>query len=108
MASRLKGTSMARLSLPRTLLRRPVFWVLPIVALILIGIRVALPGLVTDYANRKLGEIPGYDARIEDVDLHLWRGAYAIHGLAIEQVERKRRIPVLSAPRIDLSLEWRE
>lgn len=90
------------------LIRRPLFWVLLIAALILIGVRAALPGVVTDYANRKLSEIPGYEARIQDVDIHLWRGAYTIHGAMIEQIERKRHIPVLSAPRIDLSLEWRE
>lgn len=108
MALRQKGTSMARLSLPDALLRRPVFWVLVALVLVLIGVRAALPGLVTDYANRKLSGIPGYEARIEDVDLHLWRGGYTIHGAMIEQVDRRRRIPVLSAPRIELSVEWRE
>lgn len=98
---------MARLSLPDSLPRRPAFWVLLVLALVLIGVRAALPGLVTDYANRKLSGIPGYEARIEDVDLHLWRGAYTIHGATIEQVD-PRRIPVLSAPSIALSLEWRE
>jgi len=108
MALRQQGKPMALAVTPRGLIRRPIFWALPILALILVGARVALPGIVTDYANRKLGEIPGYEARIEDVDLHLWRGAYTIHGATIERVERTRRIPVLSAPRVDLSLEWRE
>lgn len=99
---------MARFPPLGALIRRPVFWAVLIVVLVLIGARAALPGLVTDYANRKLSEIPGYQARIEDVDLHLWRGAYTIHGTTIERVEEKRRVPVLSAPRVELSLEWRE
>lgn len=99
---------MARVSPAAALIRRPVFWVVLVIVLILIGVRAALPGVVTDYANHKLSDIPGYEARIEDVDLHLWRGGYTIYGTTIEQINRKRRIPVLSAPRVEFSLEWRE
>jgi len=99
---------MAPLPPLRALRRRPAIVILLVVALVSIGIRAALPTVVTRYVNGVLNDLPGYEGRLEDVDLHLWRGAYTIHGLAIEKLERQRRIPIFAAPRIELSLEWGE
>jgi hypothetical protein len=49
-----------------------------IVIALLIGLRVALPYIVKEYVNKKLDEMPEYDGRIADVDMHLWEGAYSI------------------------------
>lgn len=81
-----------------------------LIAVLLVGIRLALPAVVAHYVNRTLDQMPGYDGHIEAVDIHLWRGAYAIHGLEIVKVEKARgdirRIPVFTAETLDLSVEW--
>lgn len=105
---------------PARLQRFPAFlhrgWFLALVVLVAlaIAIRAALPVMVTHYANRVLNSIPGYEGRIVDVDIHLWRGAYTIHRVAITKVDvapktgKVKRSPFLYAETIDLSVEWRE
>ena len=83
-----------------------VLLVLLVVALV--ALRVALPGLVRDYVNRKLSEIPDYSARVGDVDIHLWRGAYSIHDTRVVKTSGKIPVPFFSARTIDLSVSWRD
>jgi len=40
------------------------------------------------------------------VDLHIWRGAYSINDLRIEKRTGKVPVPLLKAPRTDLSVSW--
>ena len=49
-----------------------------VVLALLIGLRVALPHIVKKYVNKKLDEMPEYDGRTGDVDMHLWMGAHSI------------------------------
>lgn len=63
-------------------------------------------GLGAGYVNRKLSEIPGYRAHVDAVTLHLWRGAYQIHGLDIKKTNGKVPVPFFAAPLIDLSVQW--
>src|SRR5579872_5815380 len=51
-----------------------------------------LPTLVKNYLNRALDEIPGYKGHMDDVTLHLWRGAYSIWGLQL--LETTDPVPV--------------
>jgi hypothetical protein len=74
----------------------------------LLLLRLALPTLVRDYVNRTLSEIPGYRARVGDVDIHLWRGAYTIRDTKVLRTGGKVPVPFFSSPRIDLSVGWRE
>lgn len=73
----------------------------------LVGLRLALPSMVTNYLNDVLATLPGHEGRIEDVDLHLWRGAYSIHGLRIDQIDDNRREPLFIAPHMYFSIGWR-
>jgi hypothetical protein len=77
-----------------------------IVALLLVG-RALLPIYVTHFVNGVLSEIPDHHGTVEDVDLHLWRGAYSVHGIEINHIQGERVVPVFTAPRVDLSVEWR-
>lgn len=84
-----------------------------IVALLLLALRAALPWIVTTYVNRTLNSLPGYEGRIADVDIHLWRGAYTIHQVGIDKIDitpsgRVQRAPMFYADAIDLSVEWGE
>jgi hypothetical protein len=75
---------------------------------ILIAARLYLPVWVLHYVNRKINETPGYSGYIEDVDIHLWRGAYVIRNTTIYKSTGKVPVPFFSAPAIDLSVQWRE
>lgn len=81
-------------------------WIPLLIILILVGIRIALPYIITDYVNKSLSEIPGYTGSIDDVDLHLYRGAYSIDSLIIDKVEDNNDVPFVSINKIDLSVEW--
>ena len=84
------------------------FKIILAVLLLLIIIRIALPFIIEKYVNKTLEEMPGYSGHVEDVDLHLYRGAYAIENLVldIEDGENKT-VPFLEIREIDLSVEWK-
>jgi uncharacterized protein involved in outer membrane biogenesis len=87
--------------------RSKLLWVVVVLAVALIVARAMLPGWVRDYVNRKLSEIEGYRGHVTDVDIHLWRGAYSIHGVDIKKTSGNVPVPFFSAPTIDLSVEWK-
>jgi hypothetical protein len=77
-----------------------------IVLVVLVAVRLALPFIVTRYVNKVLSELEGYRGVIEEVDIHLFRGAYQIHGLKIYKVDGNKEIPFVDIPTTDLSIEW--
>lgn len=77
-----------------------------LLAVALIGARIYLPYWVTDYVNARIAELDGYGGSIDDVDIHLWRGAYTIHGLDIYKTKGGLKEPFVAADSIDLSIEW--
>lgn len=85
-------------------------WARPLIvlAILLIVARIAAPVALRWYAERALDRTPGYDARIADVDLHLWRGAYRIEGLAIDRVGPDGREPYFATDALDLSVQWKQ
>ncbi len=87
--------------------RSKLLWILAVVVVALIVVRAMLPIWVRDYVNRRLSEMEDYRGHVADVDLHLWRGAYSLHGTEIRKVTGKVPVPFLSAPVIDLSVEWK-
>src|SRR4051812_8105970 len=80
--------------------------VVSIVAVLVVA-RIALPYVVKDYVNRKLASLDAYDGHIDDIDIHLWRGAYSIDGLQIVKTGASRPVKFFGAARINLSVEWR-
>jgi hypothetical protein len=83
------------------------YWVLIGVVVVLIIIRLMLPGMVKSYVNRKLNSLPGYAGRVNDIDIHLIRGAYVIEGLVLRKKTDPPKYPFLQIRRTDLSLEWK-
>jgi uncharacterized protein YhdP len=77
------------------------------IALIAVGVRAALPELLERYVNRVLDRTENYEGRVEDIDLALWRGAYTIEGLVLDHTQEEELRPLLTAKRVDLSLEWK-
>ena len=66
-------------------MRRRNKWLLAlaIVAVVLVGIRLALEPVLLDYANDKLDALPSYGGHIDDLDLALLRGGYDLKGVEI-------------------------
>jgi hypothetical protein len=84
-------------------------WVVALaaLALALVAARAYAPIAVQRYVNRALDSANGYEGHIGDVDLNLWRGAYEIEDVQILKSGGKAPVPLLSAPLVDLSIEWR-
>ena len=88
--------------------KKVFFWIATILVVLLVALRVALPSIVQRYVNDKLDEIPEYDGRIGDVDIHLFRGAYSIDDVDIEKTTGSVPVPFFAARKVDFSMEWRE
>ena len=75
---------------------------------ILIAIRAVLPSAIERFINRQLAAIEGYDGRVEDVDLGIWRGAAAVEGVRIVRTtDERNNEPFFDCDRINVSIEWK-
>jgi hypothetical protein len=74
----------------------------------LVAFRVMLPHMLLGYVNQVLGEKEGYRGEVQDIDVHLWRGAYEIVGFSLEKTEGEVPVPFIDIARIELSLQWSE
>lgn len=91
----------------RALPRRRWPWIaLAVVVLLLVGVHLALPGWVRDFLNAKLDRMGEYHGSVQDVDLHLWRGAIVVDGLRIVKRSEKIPVPLLAVQRASGSLSW--
>jgi hypothetical protein len=90
--------------------RRNKLWFSALIVLVvaLVALRFFLPGIVRDQINANVDTMGEYHGEVADVDLHIWRGAYSLHGFVIEKKTGEVPVPLLNAPRIDLSVSWRE
>lgn len=84
-------------------------WVLIVIAVIavLLLLSAGLPYFVTRYINRVLNNMPDYGGSVADVDISLYRGAYAIDELKIFKTSGNKEIPFIDIPRADFSVEWK-
>ncbi|GAB2791326.1 DUF748 domain-containing protein [Halomonas shantousis] len=78
------------------------------VAVALVILRAMLPDLVRDYLNGQLADMGDYRGHVEDVDIHLWRGAYSIDGLNIVKTSGEVPVPFFRVDTIDLSVSWED
>ena len=89
-------------------LQRGAKWLLAM-ALVLLGMRLALPVVLEWAVNRRLADVPGYTGEVEDIDVSLVRGAYQLKGLRLIKTEGNTLgEPLIQAKEIDFSLAWRE
>src|SRR5215210_8139296 len=91
----------------KAIYRSKLLWVVVALLVGVLIVRAMLPIWVRDYVNRRLSEMEDYRGHIDDVDIHLWRGAYSIHVLKIVKTSGNVPVPFFSAPVMDLSVEWR-
>jgi hypothetical protein len=95
-----------RIRCPR-ISRRTRLVLLLLVAFFIV-IRAALPWAVKAYVNHQFDKMPDYAGRVSDVDIHLLRGAYQIHGLEILKTDGHVPVPLFAARKVDFSMEWKE
>jgi hypothetical protein len=88
--------------------KRRIIWGSIISALIIF--RLLLPYIVLHYVNGKLENLEEYYGHVDDIDIHLYRGAYEIKDIKIlkkvDKGVKKDTIPFFKSPSIDLSIEW--
>ncbi len=74
--------------------------------MLLIAMRIALPFILKNIINDKLDDLEDYTGSVEDVDLRLFRGAYAIDTVTVQKRTDTVPVPFFAADRIELSLQW--
>ena len=86
---------------------RRLLGLLAIVIAMAIATRIALPFAIQRYVNRVLDRNDTYAGSIGDVDVALFRGAYAIEQVEIHKRNGKVPVPLFASERVDLSIQWR-
>lgn len=90
----------------RLWLKIPIYLMLFVVVLIAC-VRPFMPRMVRWYVNRTLNQSQIYHGKIGDVDLHLWKGAYAIHDVRLIKMTGDVPVPLFDAKEVDFSVEWK-
>jgi len=90
-------------------MRKKLKWMLPALVVLIVVVRLILPYLVLQYANKTLANMKGYYGHIEDVELSVIRGAYKIDSIYLNKIDTvtTKQTPFFSASLIDLSIEWK-
>ncbi|MDP4174015.1 MAG: DUF748 domain-containing protein [Bacteroidota bacterium] len=87
---------------------KTTFIILIILVVLLVALRIALPYIAKSHINKMLANTPGYRGHVEDVDISLLRGAYALNDIVIKKATGKIPVPFFEADRLELSLQWSE
>jgi len=59
------------------------------------------------YVNKQLSSLEEYTGKINDIDIHLYRGAYQVKGLELIKRDSEKADPFLQIDTIDFSVEWK-
>ena len=65
-----------------------------------------LPSFARYYVNRTLDRNLMYEGKIGDIDVQIIRGSYAIHDVQISKRTGDVPVPLLSAKRVQFSIQW--
>ncbi|SFD27953.1 DUF748 domain-containing protein [Spirosoma endophyticum] len=87
-------------------MKRTTKILIALVVLLIIA-RLLLPYFVLRYVNKTLADMGGYTGHVEDLDIHLIRGAYQLDDLRIRKINGKIKEPFVFIPKTDLSVEWK-
>jgi hypothetical protein len=85
---------------------RKILIVLLVALLIALSLRVVAPSIVLWYVNKTIAETQGITGKVEDIDLALFRGAYVIEGIDIQQQKADASSPFIHIHKVDLSILW--
>ncbi|WP_218354214.1 DUF748 domain-containing protein [Alteromonas lipotrueiana] len=73
---------------------------------VILAIRMALPYAAQWYINRVLSQPGGYQGRVGDVDLMLWKGSYSLDEIILIQEGGSTERPLFKADSVKFSLLW--
>jgi len=83
------------------------FIVLSVIALALIGFRLALPTMAEHRINKQLDGMKGYHASIGEVEMQLYRGAFKIKNLrVVEEASTDTSVAMVELPLMEFSITW--
>src|SRR5690554_1406066 len=85
---------------------RTTLIVLLVVVIAAVAFRLALPSLVKQQINDRFAQMGDYSGYVDDVDIALWRGAYALNGVDIVKTDQEVPVPFFAADSIELSISW--
>jgi len=77
-----------------------------VLAVLLVGVRIALPYVLEEVIDDRLQALDGYTGDVDDVDLALWRMAYRIEGIQIDRTEGGANERFFEAGALSFSLDW--
>jgi hypothetical protein len=83
-------------------------WIFVGFFLLLAIFRLSLPFIVERYVNGQLNHSQDYGGRVGNIHVQLWRGRYRIDDLKIFKRSGAVRVPLYSAARMFLSIQWDE
>ncbi len=72
--------------------RRKLLITLGAIAVVLLALRLALPGWLLERINERMARMGDYQGHVEGIDLFLWAGEYTLDEVTIEK--RTHDIPV--------------
>src|SRR3954465_678509 len=91
---------------------RKLVWSLVILAVVLLGARLALNPFVAKHTKQVLASLKGYRGTFDEVSVSLWHLSYTIDGLKLVQVPTppgaSEKRPFFYARRIEIGLHWRD
>lgn len=73
---------------------------------ILLVLRISAPSVIKYYTLKSINNNEHYTATLEDVDLHLYRGAIVFQELNIKSNETGQNLPFFYSESIDASIQW--
>lgn len=88
------------------LLHSKVFIAACILFALLVALRMLAPTIVKNIVNQSLDNAPGIAGSIQDIDLHLYRGAYQIEGIELRTVKNNIEHPFVTISELDISIFW--
>lgn len=75
---------------------------------VLIGVRIALPFIIKNQLVKAINKVEGYHCTLEDVDLHLFRGAMILKEFDLRMTSNEVEKPFVYCKNADISVEWKQ
>ena len=90
---------------PKKRKRRIILWS---ILILLIGIRIWLPYFLKNRLVAAVNGVEGYECKLDDLDLELFRGAMIFEGFEIKVTTNNVQKPFVYIKKADISVEWKE
>ncbi|PKR80843.1 hypothetical protein CW751_08760 [Brumimicrobium salinarum] len=96
-----------RFLIPENKKKRTRRFILYSFLILIIAVRIWLPFFLKDKLVAAVNEVEGYECTLDDLDLHLFRGAMIFNEFEITITENDVTKPFVYCKNADISVEWR-